>query len=228
MHKVTLSAEFRATLRERRNGREHVFNTIDPMCTALLVIDMQTAFVAPGAILEVPLARGIVNNINRLATHLRSGGSPVIWIRSTFAKTGPESFSVYFDNFAPGDNGEDIRANLYEGTEGHAFWHELDRHDDDLVIDKSRFSAFVDGASSLDKKLRDRNIKSLVVTGTLTNICCESTVRDAMMLDYQCIVIEDANAAQTDYEHLAALENIARVFGDVITTDDFLKTLAYG
>ena len=117
---------------------------------------------------------------------------------------------------------------FFEGTEGHAFWHELDRHDDDLVIDKSRFSAFVDGASSLDKKLRDRNIKSLVVTGTLTNICCESTVRDAMMLDYQCIVIEDANAAQTDYEHLAALENIARVFGDVITTDDFLKTLAHG
>ena len=213
-------------MRERRDGREHVFNTIDPPRTALLVIDMQNTFVAPGAVLEVPLARGIVGNINRLSARLRALGAPVVWVRSTFTRNGPGSFSVYFDNFAPGVDGESIRANLYEGSVGHAFWHELDRHDDDLVIDKNRFSAFVEGASILDKKLREQNIQSLVVTGTLTNVCCESTLRDAMMLGYQCILIEDANAAQTDHEHLAALENIARVFGDVLTTDAFLQALS--
>ena len=223
MHTVTLSPEFRMALRERRGGRRHVFDDVDPQQTALLIIDMQNAFLAPGAPLEVPLARGIVGNINRLAARLRALGSRVIWVRSTFAKDGPGSFGVYFEHFAPGDGGEKIRANFFEGAEGHAFWHELDRYDTDLVVSKNRFSAFIEGASELDQQLRALGIDTLVVTGTLTNICCESTVRDAMMLDYKCILIEDANAAQTDAEHLASLANVASVFGDVLTTTEFLN-----
>lgn len=227
MHKVRLSSKFRAALRERRNGREHVFDTIDPKRTALLVIDMQDAFVAPGGILEVPLARGIVDNINRLANQLRALGSTIVWLRSTFTNDGPGSFSVYFDYIAPGNSAGKIRSNLSDGGEGHDFWHELDRHENDLIVNKNRFSAFVEGASDLDQELRERDIESLVVAGTLTNICCESTVRDAMMLDYHCIVIEDANAAQSDAEHLAALENIARVFGDVRSSEEFLAKILH-
>ena len=225
MHKLTLSAEFRESLRQRRDGREHVFDVIEPKETALLVIDMQNAFVAPGALLEVPAARGIVANINRLADSLRKIGSLVVWVRSTFSKNGRAGFRLYFDHFAPGTSGEEIRDDLSEGSNGHAFWHELNRHNDDLVVDKDRFSAFINGASDLEKTLLANGIDTLAVAGTLTNVCCESTVRDAMMRDFKCIMVEDANAAQTDEEHLTALENVARVFGDVMMTDEFLQKM---
>ena len=162
----------------------------------------------------------------RLDASADYGGEPaVVWLRSTFAEEGPGRFDAYFDYFAPGD-GEKLRADFHDGAKGHAFWHELDRFDTDLVISKNRFSAFIERTSELDQQLHALGIDTLVVTGTLTNVCCESTVRDAMMLDYKCILIEDANAAQSDEEHLAALANVARVYGDVLTTTEFLNKFA--
>lgn len=228
MHTVTLSPAFRAALRKRRSGRDHVFDELQAGRTALLVIDMQNVFVAPGAPLEVPLARGIVANINTLASTMRDVGAPVVWVRSTFSEQGRGSWPAYFTYFAPGIDGERLRANFYPGSDGHAFWAALDIADDDLVVDKDRFSAFIEGASELEQILLDRGIDTLVITGTLTNICCESTARDAMMRDFKCIMIEDASAALTDEEHLASLENVARVFGDVTTTDELINRIGAG
>lgn len=225
MHEATLSPDFRAALRERRGGREHVFEHLDPARTALLVIDMQNAFVAPGAVLEVPKARGIVANCNRLAAALRDAGCPVIWVRCTFSSEGRGSWSTYFDNFAPGADGERVRASMYPGAEGHAFWHEMDIRDGDLFVDKDRFSAFIQGASGLEALLRERALDTLIITGTVTNVCCESTARDAMMRDFRCIMVEDANAARSDEEHVAGLMTVARVFGDVMTTQEVLDRL---
>ena len=179
-----------------------MFERIIPAQTALLVIDMQNAFVAPGAVLECPVARDIVPNINHLANRMRAKGSTVIWVRCTFERSGHASWSVYFDNFAP-DDPEKVRGAMYAGTQGHAFWPELDIHDGDLVVDKDRFSAFIQGSSNLESELRGRDIDTLAITGTVTNVCCESTARDGMMRDFRCIMIEDANAARTDEEHVA-------------------------
>lgn len=225
MHDISLSPEFRQMLRERRGGREHVFDDLDPARTALLVIDMQNAFVAPGAALEVPQARGIVANINRLAAEMRALEALVVWVRCTFAPQGRQAWAVYFDHFAPGLDGERIRASMYAGAEGHAFWHEMDVREGDVVVDKDRFSAFIHGASDLEELLRSRNIDTVVICGTVTNVCCESTARDAMMRDFRTIMIEDANAARNDEEHLAGLITVARVFGDVMRTDEFLETI---
>lgn len=222
MHKASLPPEFKALLRERRAGRQHVFDVVDSRHMALLVIDMQNVFVAPGAPLEVPHARGIVANINRLAGCMRRHGSAVVWIRSTFSERGRSGWPLYFSYFAAG---ADLRAHFMPGAEGHAFWRELDRHDDDLVIDKDRFSAFIEGASMTERRLVDLGIDTLVVTGTLTNLCCESTVRDAMMRDFKCIMVEDANAARSDEDHLASLKNVAWAFGDVVTTGELIATL---
>lgn len=225
MHDVTLPADFRAALAERRGGRPRVFEHIDPRRTALLVIDMQDVFVAPGALLEVPAARGIVANINRLAVALRERGALVVWLRSTFGDEGRARWDAYFDNFAPAADRERLRRALYVDGPGHAFWHELEMDGGDLVIDKDRFSPFAEGASSLEVHLRRRGIDTLIVTGTLTNVCCESTTRDAMMRDYRCLMIEDANAALSDEDHLAALKNVARTFGEVLTTAELLDRL---
>lgn len=228
MHRVSLPAEFKAELRERRNGRHRIFDCVNLQKTAMLVIDMQNVFVAPGSLREVSFARGIVSNINHLAARMREHNAPVIWVRTTFTEEGRASWPTYFDYFAPGNDAAELRASLYQGADGHAFWHELDVYDDDLIIDKDRFSAFIQGASALEVTLRDRGVDTLVITGTLTNVCCESTARDAMMRDFKCIMVEDANAARSDEDHLAGLRTVARVFADVMTSDELLELIEAG
>ncbi len=194
-----------------------------PSRTALLVVDMQNAFVDPRGALGVATAAGIVPAINRLAEGLREPGCTVVWVRTTFSPIGRGRWNGYFDRIAPGDGGEALRANFYAGSTGHAFWPGLRRQATDLVVDKDRFSAFVEGASTLETMLRARGVDTLVIAGTLTNVCCESTMRDAMMRDFQCVLVGDACAARSDAEHLASLENAARFFGDVMTADDVLS-----
>ena len=222
MPHATLTDEFVEALSARRNGRTHICEALIPSRTALLVVDMQNAFVDPDGALGVATAAGIVPAINRLADGLRAQGGTIVWVRTTFSAVGRSRWDGYFERIAPGDGGESLRANFYADSPGHAFWPGLKRETTDLVVAKDRFSAFVEGASELESQLRARGVDTLLITGTLTNVCCESTMRDAMMRDFQCVLIDDACAAHSDAEHLASLENAARFFGDVMSTNDVL------
>ena len=75
----------------------------------------------------------------------------------------------------------------------------------------------------IDRRLREAGIDTVVIVGTLTNVCCESSARDAMMLNYRLVFVSDANAALTDAEHNATLASILRVFGDVASTDEVIQ-----
>ncbi len=66
----------------------------------------------------------------------------------------------------------------------------------------------------------------MIITGTVTNVCCESTARDAMMMNYKVVFVSDGNAAFTDAEHNATLGNMAMLFADVMTTDEVAAKLA--
>ena len=77
-------------------------------------------------------------------------------------------------------------------------------------------------SSNLESILRARHIRNLVIAGTATNMCCETTARDAMMLDYRVIMVSDANAARYDEDHAAGLNSFYQSFGDVRTTGDML------
>ena len=96
----------------------------------------------------------------------------------------------------------------------------------DLVVRKRRFGAFAPGASDLDALLRARGIDTLIITGTATNVCCESTARDAMMLNYKVFFIEDGNATFGDVEHNATLSAMAHIFCDVASADHVLGLIA--
>jgi ureidoacrylate peracid hydrolase len=80
-------------------------------------------------------------------------------------------------------------------------------------------------SSTLEAELRRRGIESVLIAGTTTNVCCESTARDAMMLDYKVVMLSDCTAALSDEEHRATLENVIQQFGDVMTSDEVLRTL---
>jgi len=87
------------------------------------------------------------------------------------------------------------------------------------------YSAFIAGSSDIDVQLKSRGIETVLIAGTATNVCCESSARDAMMLDYRVIMLADANATWTDEEHAATLNNFMLFFGDVMTADEAIGRL---
>lgn len=222
MHTVGIPQEIRDRI-ARRRGRFEIFDRLDAKKTALVVIDMQKAFVAEGAPIEVPLARGIIPNINRLADTLRKVGGTVAWVTTALTDAeGAHPWTVFYDHFTTPEFARAHLAAMTEGSELHGLADGLDVRPEDLQVSKDRFSCFIQGASPLDGILRDKGIDTIVIAGTLTNRCCESTARDAMMIGYKVVFVEDANAAVTDDEHVWALINIASAFGDVRRTDEVL------
>lgn len=225
VHKSTLTQETIANI-VRRRGRFEIFDALDADRTALVVIDMQKAFVQPGAPVEVETARGIVPNINALAKAARRAGALVSWVKMTVSKEdGRTSWPVFYDHFTTPEFARRHLEALSRGAELHELAEGLDVAPEDLVVEKLRFSAFIQGSSDLDAILRQRGIDTLVIAGTLTNRCCESTGRDAMMIGYKVVFVEDANAALSDEEHVAALVNMATAFGDVRRTADVVAML---
>ncbi len=105
-------------------------------------------------------------------------------------------------------------------------WPGLDVAAGDLKVRKSRFGAFVPGASDLHSILQARGIDTLIITGTATNVCCESTARDAMMMNYNVAFVSGGTATHSDVEHNATLGNLIASFADIMTTDEVIARLA--
>ncbi|HET7197236.1 MAG TPA: isochorismatase family cysteine hydrolase [Burkholderiales bacterium] len=222
MHPVAIRPEIAARVLERR-GRLHLYESLDIKKTALLVIDMQNAFVAPGAPIEVPAARGIVPAINRLAGELRRRGVPVIWVLHQNAAGGAD-WQGFFEVFVRPESRARAAQALSPGSELQRLWPGLDVDAGDLRVTKNRYSAFM-GQGSLGEVLAAMGRDTLLVAGTKTNVCCESTARDAMMLDYKVVLLADCTAALSDEEQRASLENVIQQFGDVLNADEALALL---
>ncbi|WP_341353382.1 isochorismatase family cysteine hydrolase (plasmid) [Rhizobium sp. T1470] len=107
-------------------------------------------------------------------------------------------------------------------------WAGLSPQAEDLYFEKSTYSAFFPGSSELPSVLRSRGIDTIFITATLTNICCESSARDANASGFRVIFIADGTAARRDQDHNAALHNIYRTFGDVRPTNEAIALLCSG
>ena len=203
---------------ESRRGRRHGFEHIAPRRTALIVIDMVPFFVEAN-----PYTAGIVANIARLAETLRTAGGTVAWVVP--AATPPSPARVEF--LGP-DIAERYRQSGGGGAPRDRLWHELTPDRTDLVVEKTAASPFFVGASPLHEMLRSRGVDTVIVTGTVANVCCESTVRDAAELGYRTIMVADANSAQRDADLNATLHTVYRSFGDVRPTVELLDLIEGG
>ena len=87
------------------------------------------------------------------------------------------------------------------------------------VADNPDSEEFLEVKRNLEDVLRTRGLDTLLITGTVTNVCCESTARDAMMRNFKTVMVTDGNAANTDEDHNAALSNFYLTFGDIMSTD---------
>lgn len=200
-----------------KRGKLNVYEEFEAAKTAFLVIDMQNFYVA-----EVDTAISIVPNINRIAMTCREKGVPVIWVimRCAEEEGAPSQWPIYHQYFFTEAKGHNHLTKLSPGNPGYELYPELDVREEDRIVTKRRFSPFVIGASDLHDILQGMGIENLIVAGTATNMCSESTARDAMMLDYKVVMVEDANAARYDDDHLAGLTSFYQSFGDVRSTDD--------
>jgi ureidoacrylate peracid hydrolase len=210
-----------------RAGRPHPYDVMVPSKTALIIIDMQNYFMKPGFQGEVPMARAIVPNVNRLAVAVRELGGHVVWIKNSTNDTR-ESWTVFHDWLQTPDRRDRRYATMDTAHEGHALWAELDARPEDVQMAKKRFSAFIQGSSDVEAYLRGRGIDNLLIGGTATNVCCESSARDAMMLNFKVTMVPDVLATYTDEDHNATLRTFYSIFGDVQTSDEVIASLKRG
>lgn len=210
---------------EARGRGLNRFEALVPGRTALVNIDMQSAFVDEGQVYGNPHARDIVGAVNALSRAMRAAGAPVIWTRSTHTFDGPCAPPPWQYDPAQPRVAEGIAA-LTAGAPGHGLSAAMEVADADIVLDKYRYGALSCPAGALRRSLEGLGVEMVVITGTLTNCCCESTAREANMAGYKVIVVADAMAAVTDAEHNAALLNLRVSFADVHRTKRLLAMVA--
>lgn len=215
MHRIDVPGFILERSRALRGGRDVIFDRLDPARTAHVVVDLQNGFMREGAAVEVPMARAIVPAVNRISRALRAAGGTVVYLRYTSDPAEPQDWSAWYREMLSPERSAELREVFAPGHPDFDLWPELDVAPGDWIVNKTRFSAFVPGTCDLDSRLRARGIDTLVITGTLTNCCCESTARDANQRNYRTVFVTDGNATHTDWEHNATLANMAAIFADL-------------
>lgn len=181
--------------------------------TAVLVVDVQRLFTdMVGAPIDPPLA-DVLPRIARFVDASRGAGATVVLVRTIIAPDAHSRSTLQWPEF--------MRAGMAPGALGTTFDPCLDRQTSDIEVVKQRYSAFV--GTRLDEILRERGTVSVVVLGLTTNVCVQSTARDAWQRDYQTITLADCCAEIGEGSHAASLAWTGRNFGTVCQSDEILK-----
>ncbi|WP_375450373.1 cysteine hydrolase [uncultured Devosia sp.] len=215
MHQVSIPQHIIDRVRAVR-GRDHIFDGIDLSKTAHVIVDMQVGFVAPGAPIEVPMTRQISDTINTISSAVRAGGGVNVFTRYTYDPSEKISWDLWFKTL--GVTQLAAQAKMGPGMPDWQIDPCMEVKDGDIVVDKTRFSALIPGTCDMDEQLKARGVDTLIISGTLTNCCCESTARDAQQMGYKVIFMSDANATLSDEEHLGTLISMYTIFADVMDT----------
>jgi len=178
--------------------------------SALLVIDMQCFFLDPSSPTFTCGGLAIMANVKRLIEAFRAAGRPVIFTRHVHHPNGLDA----------GIMGWWWQGMCREGTPESEVPEEIAPLPGEKVILKHRYSAFYN--TDLETVLRCLQVEDLVIAGIMTNMCCESTARDAYYRDYRLFFPADATGSINEQMHLASLMNLAWGFAYVNTADEIL------
>ncbi len=205
---------------------------LDTAKTALIIVDMQNAYASKGGYIDlagfdVTGAAPVIGNIARAADAARKAGIPVIFLQNGWDAEYREAGGPGSPNWHKSNALKTMRRRpelqghlLAKGGWDYAIVDALTPQPGDIVIPKHRYSVFFN--TNIDSVLRARGIRNLVFTGIATNVCVESSLRDAFHLEYFSVVLEDATlAAGPDFAQKAAIYNIETFFGWVSTVADF-------
>jgi nicotinamidase-related amidase len=204
---------------------------LEPGRTALLVVDMQRAFVERGQAMEVPPAREIVPRIQELVAIFREHRLPVVFTEFTYSPAAPLLVGELHPEHRPAVPGTPTgfgrpSSSCLEGEDNVRVIPELAPRPDELVVRKHYYDGF--NGTVLDGALRARGIRTLVVTGTMTDICVLGTVVGAFNREYRLIVVEDAVATLWPEIQRATLDVIRRAYGRVQSAKEVADQVARG
>ncbi|MCB4320719.1 cysteine hydrolase [Alcaligenes sp. 13f] len=200
---------------------------INPGSTAVIVIDMQNDFIAPGAPLETPMGMELMPRLQKLLDHARQTGMEVIFTAHAHRRNGCD-MGLFGEIYPPIQN----QVGLVDETAGVDIYPEVAPQGDEVVIKKHRYSAFF--GTDLDIILRTRKIDTVVITGVTTENCCHATARDAMFHGYKVAFISDATgtyhypdmgfgAIPAEEVHRVTLGVLAVSTAHVMTTDELIQ-----
>jgi len=184
--------------------------SFSPESSALLVLDMQKFFLDETSHAFVPSSKAIIPNIRKILDAYRKSNYPVIFTRHALKK-----------DEKPGIMGEWWNDVVREDNKYSEIADALKPLKDERVIRKNRYSAFHN--SGLKNFLRSRNLESVVVTGVMTDLCCETTARDAFMNDFFVYFVADATATINEELHLSTLKTLSHGFAVPLLTKDVIK-----
>ncbi|MDP1883816.1 MAG: isochorismatase family cysteine hydrolase [Candidatus Moranbacteria bacterium] len=179
--------------------------------TALLIIDMQNDFIEKDAIIEVPGIRKNLLKYARFIDECRNKGISIIYTKHIFSPRNNPIEARLFPELSK--NG------LRKNTHGSDIVTELYPKGNDVIIEKNRYDAFY--GTNLDNVLKDKKIKNIIISGTMTNICCDSTMRSAMYRDYNILFLSDLNYAFDKKVHDSTLKTVETNFGLVVSSKQF-------
>jgi nicotinamidase-related amidase len=174
---------------------------LDPATTALVVVDMQNDFVREGGTLRVPTAEATLPAIARLLELARGAGMPVVFSQDTHREGDPE-WRIWPEH-------------AREGTWGWRIVDELAPRDDETVLRKVRYDAFY--GTPLEHLLRLWGVRTLVLCGTVANICVHYTAASAALRWFDVVVPRDATSALEPFDLEASLRQTAFLFAGVVT-----------
>lgn len=181
----------------------------------MVVVDMVPFFIE-----QNDYARGVVGNINAVAGVVRERGGVVAWVVPDAAPSTAAQVEFYGVAVA-----EIYRTSGGSGPIVGRLWSELVVDAGDVLVAKTAPSAFFAGRCDLHEQLVARGVDTVLIAGTVANVCCESTARDAATLGYRVVMVADANAAVRDEDLNATLHTIYRSFGDVRPTSEIIDML---
>ncbi len=211
----SLEAKTRSWLEEIRPYNVHDM-TLDPAKAALLVVDMQRFFLDAASPTFTCSGAAILPSVARTIEAFRSRGRPIIYTRHVHH---PEKLDAGIMQWW-------WQGMCLEGSPESDVHPDIAPRAEDKVVLKHRYSAFYD--TDLETVLRCLGIGDIVVCGVMTNLCCESTARDAYYRDYRVFFLADATGTVSEHMHVASLLNLAFGFASVTTVDNVLRELAVG
>ena len=193
---------------------------VNPSRAALIVVDMQNDYCDPNGEAaiqgkDIEPARSILPRLTKIIDAARQVNTPVYFVKNAYSDLND---SEAWLNRRAGIGREGSRA-CRKGSWGAELWG-VEPRENEAVLEKSRNSAFI--GTNFDRILRAHGRESLLFTGIATNVCVESSLRDALMMDFHVVLIEDCAAAATPEEHQGTVTTVSRQFGFVITSDELL------
>ena len=196
-----------------RRGRLHAFTSLDPATTALVVIDLD---LGTGRGEDQQITKDS-DTINKIAATLRVQGGCVAWVTTPIQKA-TDNFRAIFG---------DERTRQYEASaasgESKTLWPELTVDENDIHATKEGFSAFFPGRSDLHEQLQLRGVKSVLIAGAVTNVCCDASARDAAELHYRVTMVSDALIGWSEQYNQATFATFFRCFGDVRPASEIIR-----